>query len=192
MDTDRLSLILTTLGQEGRRITEGRRAVVEALVAAPGHVSADDLADSVRRSARGVHRATVYRTLEALEHAGLVEHVHLGHGRSVYHLVDDLHQHLVCEVCGAVEEAPDGLLNDVAARLRDERGFVMRPYHFAVLGRCARCAAGDPGRDGSVHGDVVEHGEVEAVPLPGPATAHEPNHVHDREHRRTRQRDRRP
>ncbi|MGH9227084.1 MAG: Fur family transcriptional regulator [Acidimicrobiales bacterium] len=140
MASDRLSLILTTLGQEGRRITAGRRAVVEALVAATGHMSADDLAAAVRRSSPGVHRATVYRTLEALETAGLVEHVHLGHGRSVYHLADDIHQHLVCEVCGSVEEAPSDLLSAVAGRLQDERGFVMRPYHFAVLGRCHACA----------------------------------------------------
>ena len=140
MAEDRLSLILTTLGQEGRRITAGRRAVVEALVGATGHMSADDLATAVRRSNPGVHRATVYRTVEALEAAGLVEHVHLGHGRSVYHLADDIHQHLVCEVCGTVEEAPPDLLSEVAVRLADERGFVMRPYHFAVLGRCRRCA----------------------------------------------------
>lgn len=147
MADDRLSLILSTLGQEGRRITTGRRAVVEALVCATGHMSADDLAESVRQSHPGVHRATVYRTLEALENAGLVEHVHLGHGRSVYHLADDIHQHLVCEVCGVVEEAPADLLSAVADRLRDERGFVMRPYHFAVLGRCRNCSPGpSPGR----------------------------------------------
>lgn len=142
---DRLSLILTTLGRDGRRITPGRRAVVEALVTADGHLSADDLATVVRRSHPGVHRATVYRSLEALEDAGLVEHVHLGHGRSVYHLADDLHQHLVCEVCGSVEEAPAELLAGVARRLQRERGFVMRPYHFAVLGRCGACTAGSSG-----------------------------------------------
>lgn len=108
-------------------------------MAADDHLSADDLASLVQRAHPGIHRATVYRSLEALEGAGLVEHVHLGHGRSVYHLADDLHQHLVCEVCGAVEEAPADLLAAVARRLRRERGFVMRPYHFAVLGRCSRC-----------------------------------------------------
>ena len=145
MTSERLSLILTSLGRDGRRITEGRRAVIEALVAAEGHMSADDLAESVRSRRPGVHRATVYRTLEALEEAGLVEHVHLGHGRSVYHLADDLHQHLVCETCGLVEEAPADLLSGVAERLHEERGFVMRPYHFAVLGRCSSCSSVEGG-----------------------------------------------
>jgi Fur family ferric uptake transcriptional regulator len=66
----------------------------------------------------------------------------------VYHLVDDLHQHLVCEVCGSVEEAPADLLADVALRLRGERGFVMRPYHFAVLGRCRQCSGSSRGSHG--------------------------------------------
>jgi Fur family ferric uptake transcriptional regulator len=137
--SSRLEVILELLGREGHRVTVGRRAVVEALVSAEGHLSADDLVGLVQAAHPGIHRATVYRSLEALETAGLVEHVHLGHGRSVYHLADDLHQHLVCEVCGSVEEAPADLLSAVSRRLRRERGFVMRPYHFAVLGRCRRC-----------------------------------------------------
>jgi len=149
MDGDRLALVLDALSREGQRVTVGRRAVVEALLAADGHVSADDLAGLVQRVHPGLHRATVYRSLEALEAAGLVEHVHLGHGRSVYHLADDLHQHLVCEVCGSVEEAPADLLSAVARRLRRDRGFVMRPYHFAVLGRCAQCS--DDGAAGVRH-----------------------------------------
>ena len=143
---DRLALILDLLGREGHRVTVGRRAVVEALLSAEGHLSADDLVAGLQHVHPGLHRATVYRSLEALEAAGLVEHVHLGHGRSVYHLADDLHQHLVCEVCGSVEEAPPDLLSAVARRLRRERGFVMRPYHFAVLGRCRDCGA-DAGAD---------------------------------------------
>jgi Fe2+ or Zn2+ uptake regulation protein len=140
VDSDRLVLILDLLAREGHRVTVGRRAVVDALLSAEGHLSADDLAGVVQAAHPGLHRATVYRSLEALEAAGLVEHVHLGHGRSVYHLADDLHQHLVCEVCGSVVEAPPDLLSAVARRLRKERGFVMRPYHFAVLGRCRRCS----------------------------------------------------
>jgi Fur family ferric uptake transcriptional regulator len=139
VQTSRLEVILELLGREGHRVTVGRRAVVDALVSAEGHLSADDLVGLVQAAHPGIHRATVYRSLEALETAGLVEHVHLGHGRSVYHLADDLHQHLVCEVCGSVEEAPADLLSAVSRRLRRERGFVMRPYHFAVLGRCRRC-----------------------------------------------------
>ncbi len=121
-------------------MTPARRALVTALLEADGHVTAEDLAETVQRSHPDVHRSTIYRTLDALEERGVVDHVHLGHGRAVFHLLDDPHQHLVCEACSAVIEAPDALFRPLAKRLLSDYGFVLRPNHFAVLGRCATCA----------------------------------------------------
>lgn len=132
--------ILAQLRAAGGRVTPARRALVGALLEADGHVTADDLAEAVQHSHPDVHRSTIYRTLDALEELGVVDHVHLGHGRAVYHLLDDPHQHLVCEVCNAVIEAPDELFKPLARQLVDDYGFVLRPNHFAVLGRCAACA----------------------------------------------------
>ena len=122
-------------------MTPARRALVDALVDAPGHVTADDLASEVQARHPDVHRSTVYRTLETLEELGIVDHVHLGHGRAVYHLADDPHQHLVCEACGAVVEVPDDVFADLARLLKRRYRFTIRPNHFAVLGRCASCVS---------------------------------------------------
>jgi len=132
---DRRARILAGLG----RTTTARVALVDALLDADGHVTADDLAAAVQARHPDVHRSTIYRTLDALERAGVVDHVHLGHGRAVYHLADDPHQHLVCEDCGGVVEVPDTLFDDLAATLRRRYGFAIRPNHFAVLGRCRAC-----------------------------------------------------
>ena len=137
---ERLERILGQLRARGGRMTTARRALVTALVEAEGHVTADDLAELVQRSHPDVHRSTIYRTLDALEELGVVDHVHLGHGRAVYHLVDDPHQHLVCDACGFVIEVPDSLFQPLAELVRDDYGFVLRSNHFAVLGRCADCA----------------------------------------------------
>lgn len=133
--------MLDLLRSRGQRVTPARRSLVEQLVSAQDHLTADELADRVGSTGAHAHRATIYRSLESLERAGIIEHVHLGHGRAVYHLADDLHQHLVCESCGSVTEAPDDLLASVARRLHRTIGFEMRPYHFALLGRCQDCAA---------------------------------------------------
>ena len=138
---DRLERILDQLRAGGGRVTPARRALVTALLDASSHVTADDLAETVQRSHPDVHRSTIYRTLDALEELGVVDHVHLGHGRAVYHLLDDPHQHLVCESCEHVIEVPDALFRPLADRLAADYGFTLRPNHFAVLGRCADCAA---------------------------------------------------
>jgi Fe2+ or Zn2+ uptake regulation protein len=128
--------------EQGERVTTARRALVTALVQARGHVTADDLAALVQKAQPDVHLSTIYRSLDALERIGVVDHVHLGHGRAVYHLSDEPHQHLVCEVCGAVVEVPDATFADLGSTLRRRYGFTIRPNHFAVLGRCRACARG--------------------------------------------------
>jgi Fur family transcriptional regulator, ferric uptake regulator len=137
---DREQLILDELRAKGGRITSARRALVRALVTADGHVTADDLAAEVQRAHPDVHRSTIYRTLDALEQLGVVDHTHLGHGRAVYHLTDQRHQHLVCESCGHVVEAPRDLFDDLARELERRYRFTLRPEHFAALGRCSACS----------------------------------------------------
>jgi Fe2+ or Zn2+ uptake regulation protein len=132
--------ILDSLRDAGERVTKARRAVVTALVDAHGHATAEALQARVQAEHPEVHMATIYRNLETLERLGLVEHTHLGHGPAVYHLADELHQHLVCESCGFVVEVPADLLRPVEQDVRARYGFVMRPGHFAVVGRCADCA----------------------------------------------------
>src|SRR4051794_12131674 len=146
MTAARRDRILAQLRAQGGRVTTARRALITALLEADDHVTADDLAATVQDAHPDVHRSTIYRTLDALEELGVVDHVHLGHGRAVYHLRDDPHHHLVCDVCGFVIEAPDGLFQPLADALRDDYGFVLRANHFAVLGRCAECeGASSPG-----------------------------------------------
>lgn len=139
VDDGRLERILGLIRTRGGRVTAARRALVDALVRADAHVTADDLAAVVQAEHPDVHRSTIYRTLDALERMGVVDHVHLGHGRAVYHLADQAHQHLVCEKCGSVLEVPDALFAPLAAEVEARYRFRIRPKHFAVLGRCAGC-----------------------------------------------------
>ena len=120
-------------------MTPARRALLSSLLQARRHVTADDLAGMVQAGHPEVHRSTIYRSLEALEQAGVVDHVHLGHGRAIYHLSDDDHQHLVCEQCGQVEEVPESVFVSLGKTLLRDYGFTMRSKHFAVLGRCTNC-----------------------------------------------------
>jgi Fe2+ or Zn2+ uptake regulation protein len=139
MSGERLERILALLRADGGRVTSARRALVEALLAAEAHVTADDLAARVQAAHPEVHRSTVYRTLEALERIGVVVHSHLGHGGGVYHLADERHQHLVCEQCGAVVEVPDEVFTPLARTVHKRYGFTIEPGHFALVGRCAAC-----------------------------------------------------
>lgn len=138
MDQD----IISDLRRSGYRITTARRAVLSSLLGSTGHLTADQVAQTVKATNPDVDTSTVYRTLGLFEELGIVEHAHLGHGPAVYHL-GRTHQHLVCEECGAVIDVPLDALDALAHELRESYGFQIRPGHFALTGRCEQHTVGE-------------------------------------------------
>lgn len=129
------------LRARGERMTGPRRAVVTALASTGGHLGADAVLGAVARIDPGVHRASVFRALGALSAAGVLHHVHEGHGSTVYHLRDAPHLHAQCRSCGTMIDVRVDLLDRVAGDLDRELGFALDPEHVALSGTCARCRA---------------------------------------------------
>lgn len=136
---ERMQAVIETVRSSGGRMTHARIAVLQALVDARTHVTAEDLLKMVQKDSPEIHLSTVYRTLDALENLGVVDHVHLGHGRAVYHLTDNAHQHIVCERCSSVEEVPASLFVQLEKDLMEKYHFKVRMNHFAVIGTCRAC-----------------------------------------------------
>ncbi|WP_232549279.1 Fur family transcriptional regulator [Propioniciclava soli] len=152
MDVDTvLDRTATLLRARGDRMTTPRRAVLTALASHPGHWSAEEIAafvadpgeDGGTSREAGVHRSSVYRTLETLSELGVVQHVHLGHGTTVYHLVESAHLHAQCRSCGRLVDVPAAVLDAAAAALASEHGFRLDPTHVALSGTCAACQQGE-------------------------------------------------
>jgi Fur family ferric uptake transcriptional regulator len=125
------------LKERGMRMTPQRMSVMAAVTQLV-HATPDQVAEAVPE----VDLTTVYRTLETLEHIGLLAHTHLGHGAASYRLAGDDHIHVVCHRCSSVIDAPAGLVEQLANTLQKERGFILDKSHFTVFGTCADCAAG--------------------------------------------------
>lgn len=136
---DALDLLRAT----GHRMTVARRAVIEALASHAGHPGAEELCVGVEARVPGVHRATVYRTLETLAKLGVVRRVRMGHGTAAYHLTAAApgpeHLHAQCRACGAVVDLPGGLLDVLRTHVLDRHGFVLELRHMALSGTCVHC-----------------------------------------------------
>ena len=107
----------------GGRITAQRRLVLDALVATQPHPSAEDVTAHVQSVDPDVHQSTVYRTLHALTDLGVVSHVHLDHGRSVYHFTHADAPHLVCRTCSAVTHLDTDTFTKVRQLVSGSTGF---------------------------------------------------------------------
>ena len=142
-----LSELIGRVGAEfrsrGERMTKPREVVLTALFNEPGHVTAEDVVAAVALLDGSVHRASVYRSLEALCDVGMAQHIHLGHGAMAFHLVGEecRHPHAQCRRCGVVFDLPADALDEVVDRVSTELGFELDATHVALSGVCAECAA---------------------------------------------------
>jgi Fur family ferric uptake transcriptional regulator len=130
------------LRERGERVTPARLAVVEVLAGTEEHLSAEQIGERAEELRPGIHRATVYRALEALGELGLVTHVNLGRAGTTYHLAGDLvprHLHLRCSECGKVVDVAGDILDPVRRKLQRELGFRLAPEQVALIGLCADC-----------------------------------------------------
>jgi Fur family ferric uptake transcriptional regulator len=135
----RLAPVLDKIRARGGRITWPRVAILEALVDGDHHVTVDDLERRLQTTAPDVHQATFYRTLAALEELGVIYHLHVDHGPSVWHLAEAAHEHLVCRDCGKVIEVDSDEFDALRASIAKRHGFVLDTHHFVSQGHCREC-----------------------------------------------------
>jgi Fur family ferric uptake transcriptional regulator len=137
----RLESTLAEIRAHGGRVTPARRAVLAAIFdAGEHHFTAADVLDAVGRAQPQPDRATVYRTLELLTEMGLLRPLQLNGEAVVYHRTDHQHGHVVCGVCGVVEEVPEHALVEFARTLQRQTHFTIDANCVAVSGICERCA----------------------------------------------------
>lgn len=134
------ALLIDGLRASGLRVTKARAAVCDVLAESHDeHLSAAELHERAERVAgQAIDPSTIYRIIDALESAGHLHHVHLGHGPGVVHLSGSSdHHHLLCEVCGRTVDVPVGEMSDLTRGVEERYGFIADSIHFALVGRCA-------------------------------------------------------
>jgi Fur family iron response transcriptional regulator len=85
--------IVQQLHLHGLKPTHQRVRVAEILMAAPTHMTAEQILAAIRKGGERVSKATVYNTLKVLAQRGLVRQIHLDPERSVYDSTIVPHHH---------------------------------------------------------------------------------------------------
>jgi Fur family ferric uptake transcriptional regulator len=137
--TDELDRALDELRAHGQRVTNARRAIIEALIGADRGLTPAELATAIGSAQPDTHLSTVYRNLEALGEAGLVAHVHGDDGSPRYQLTTRVHVQARCDLCGMTIDLPRDIMRSVTRRLREAYDFELDVHHFPLLGRCSAC-----------------------------------------------------
>jgi Fe2+ or Zn2+ uptake regulation protein len=133
--------ILSAIRGATKRVTVAKRTVAAVLVAAPGHLTAEEITQEVQSRQPDVSPSTVYRILEELEALQIVVHAHLDQHAAVFHLAGAVHGHLSCDECGTTVEVPAAHFDALSKDLMRSFGFMLDRHHMAVTGTCEYCQA---------------------------------------------------
>ena len=122
------------------RPTKQRTAVVDALEAAGGFCSAQEIHAMLDERGEPVALATVYRTLQRLADAGELDLLRTEGGETTYRRCSGTHHHhLVCRSCGATVEVEGPAVERWTRAVAAEHGFVDVSHTLEVFGTCAAC-----------------------------------------------------
>jgi Fur family transcriptional regulator, ferric uptake regulator len=138
--------LLHELISKGIRLTAQRRALIEVIQEAKGHLDAGSLLELGRRREPNINRATVYRTIELLKKLRLIDELDLMHleGEKHYYEVKTRcdHMHLACFRCGRIEEYSSPLFERLKERISKQTGFAIRVTRLELGGHCRACGGG--------------------------------------------------
>jgi Fur family ferric uptake transcriptional regulator len=134
----------TLIRSAGRRVTNARLTIANALQHGHGHMTASEVTAAVAETDAHIDQSTVYRALADLRDSGLVAESRFGSGEASYEwLAGSNHHHLHCSECGGTEALDDGLVEAFAKAVRKRHGFAADATHTVLTGICAKCQAND-------------------------------------------------
>ncbi len=128
------------LNKIGHKATSGRILLLRTLWEESKPISVDDLQKRMKGKS---DKVTLYRSLESFVKSGVVRSLDFRHGHIYYELdvLRDHHHHIVCTICGSVEDVKvcdsENLEKSVLTKSRKFR--VIKSHALEFFGECTNC-----------------------------------------------------
>lgn len=123
----------------GMRLTRQRLAIYRELKSRYDHPDVEHLFRAVKPRVPRISLFTVYRTMNALESAGMVWRVATWRGHARYDANVDVHAHFLCEKCGRIDDVEAGAVSLPPPPA--ESGAEIRRVDVMLSGTCGACRA---------------------------------------------------
>ncbi|HUE98599.1 MAG TPA: Fur family transcriptional regulator [Anaerolineales bacterium] len=131
---------LTQLQENGYRLTEARRAVVDTVAVTNRALTPIQVFDIAREQDPALGLVTVYRTLEKLEELHLIQRVHQPQGCQAFIAASQAHQHLLlCQSCGQAKFFEGDDLDALIDTISKKTGYQIHEHWLQLFGICEAC-----------------------------------------------------
>ncbi len=130
------------LGKQDVRRTKNREAILKALHEATGPLSPPDIVRACHNLGRQANKTTIYRELERMEKAGVVQKVMLSDRKQYFELSEQgHHHHLVCVKCEKIEDVSfqEAQFERQIQKLTFQKQFLILHHSLEIFGLCKTC-----------------------------------------------------
>ena len=134
----KLEDLVSSLREEGFRITPQRIAIVDYLLKTVDHPSADRIHKVIQRKYPMVSLSTVYKTLELLKEKRLVNEIEVD-GETRFDAHTDEHVNVVCMNCGKIDDVDEDVLKNIQIRAAKKSKYLILKGSFELFGYCTIC-----------------------------------------------------
>jgi Fur family transcriptional regulator, ferric uptake regulator len=125
-------------------LTRSQDRILQLLQQLQQATSAQDIYVELRSRSQGVGLATIYRALDALKLAGVVQVRTLPSGESLYSSIQADRHHLTCLHCQLSIPIDDCPVRQLEEQLQDALQFRVYYHTLEFFGVCSSCAIAHP------------------------------------------------
>ncbi len=127
------------LRQKGIPVTAQRIAVIKTVDRRP-HSTADEVVEAVKEDIGAISRQAVYNVLSLLSEKGLLNRVQpSGHPARYETRVGDNHHHVVCRICGSMEDVDCAVGYTPCLKAAQDHGYDIDEAEVIYWGICPKC-----------------------------------------------------
>lgn len=137
-----LELFKEVLKTNGLKYTRQREILLKCLYNNSSHYTPENLYLYIKEQYPDLNIgiATVYRTLNLLEDAGMVTSLSFGAQGKKFELANKPHHdHMICKHCGLIIEFQDATIERKQTQVAKEHNFELTGHLMQLYGICAEC-----------------------------------------------------
>ena len=137
--------MITDKNSRNTRNTRQRTALLDLLRSTKSHPTASWLYERLKATFPDLSLGTVYRNLSMLSERGLVRVLRSGSAFDRFDADTSAHYHVVCEVCGKVEDIDLEADAALDARAEEASGYRISSHRLDFFGICPACRENNTG-----------------------------------------------
>jgi Fur family transcriptional regulator, peroxide stress response regulator len=133
------SSIIKALRGKGYKAKPQRIAIVQFVLHNHTHPTAQKIYNEVKKVYPTVSLATIYKTVQILKEAGLIQELNLEKDQARFDPNMKPHAHLVCFQCKSINDCTDPMISEIVDRMSSEADFSAGEWNFDIFGICSNC-----------------------------------------------------